>query len=51
MHEAAAKDHIDCVKVLLQYDAPMRPRTLNAELPIDLAIANNFVKTVDFFRE
>ena len=41
LHEAAFRGHLDCCKVLLQYNAPLRPRTKDMETPRDLAMRYN----------
>lgn len=37
LHEAAFRGHVDCVKVLLQLNAPLRPRTPEEDTPKELA--------------
>ncbi|XP_078612992.1 tyrosine-protein kinase HTK16-like isoform X1 [Branchiostoma floridae x Branchiostoma japonicum] len=37
LHEAAARGHVECVKLLLQLNAPCHPRNHNNETPVDLA--------------
>ena len=38
LHEAALRGHIECCKVLLQFNAPLRPRTQDKDTPRDLAM-------------
>lgn len=49
MHEAAHRGHLDCIRVLRSYYAPLRPRTLNGKLPVHLALENNHEDVVRFF--
>lgn len=37
LHEAAFRGHVDCVKMLLQLNAPLRPRTPDEDTPKELA--------------
>jgi len=39
LHEAAWKGHLECVSVLLEFNAPTKPRTPKNETPADLAKA------------
>jgi tyrosine-protein kinase len=49
MHEAAARGHLDCVKVLSKNHVPLRPRTLDYKLPIHLALAANEAEMIRYF--
>ena len=41
LHEAAFRGHVECCKVLLQFNAPLRPRTQDKDTPRDLALRYN----------
>uniref|UniRef100_A0A147BMG3 Tyrosine-protein kinase n=1 Tax=Ixodes ricinus TaxID=34613 RepID=A0A147BMG3_IXORI len=43
LHVAAARGHLDLVELLLEHGAPSRPRTLQMELPGDLALQGNHI--------
>ena len=47
LHEAAFRGHIECCKVLLQHNAPLRPRTKDMETPRDLAMRYNYNVVVE----
>lgn len=38
LHEAAFRGHLECVRVLLQLNAPLRPRTPEEDTPKELAV-------------
>ena len=49
LHEAALRGHVDCCKVLLQFRAPLRPRTPDNDTPRELALRYKRNKVVELF--
>ncbi|CAH1245005.1 TNK2 [Branchiostoma lanceolatum] len=47
LHEAAARGHVECVKLLLQLNAPCHPRNHNNETPVDLARRYGYAEVVE----
>ncbi len=51
LHEAAFRGHVDCVKVLLQLNAPLRPRTPEEDTPKELATRYKQKEVVELLGE
>lgn len=47
LHETALRGSVDCCKVLLQYYAPVRPRTQDKDTPRELAVRYNKTAIVE----
>ena len=51
LHEAAFRGHVECVKMLLQLNAPLRPRTPEEDTPKELAIRYKQREVVELLGE
>ena len=51
LHEAAFRGHTECVKMLLQLNAPLRPRTPEEDTPKELAVRYKQKDIVDLLGE
>lgn len=49
MHEAASYGHVKCIRMLYLYNAPLRPRTSDNEIPLHLSLKNGHEAAVHFF--
>lgn len=49
MHEAASRGHLEVCRTLWRGGAPLRPRTLEGQLPVHLALEQNHEETTRFF--
>lgn len=49
LHEAAMRGSLECVKVLLSFNASMYPRSLDGDTPRDLALQYENYNVVEFF--
>lgn len=49
LHDVSMRNFLDCVKVLLSFNASLHPRTLDGDTPRDLALRYNNYDIVDFF--
>ncbi len=50
LHIAALNNNFICIKALLKFGVPDKPRTLDNKTPLDLAIANNHVDSIRILR-
>lgn len=51
LHEAASAGQKEVIKVLLSMNAPVYPRTVDDDTPVDLARKNNHQECVELLRE
>lgn len=49
MHEAANNGHLECIRKLDMFNAPLRPRTRDNETPLHLALEQNHEDIIRFF--
>lgn len=51
LHEAASRGHKEVIQILLSSNAPINPRTLDNEIPADLAKRNGHLECEEILRK
>ena len=51
LHEVCMRGFLDCVKILLSFQASMHPRTIDGDTPRDLAIRYGHTEVEEFLGE